>query len=42
MKKKFILSLILCCFVMSCGKKGDPVYKSSKKTRENIILIIKV
>ena len=43
MIKNFILILILCFFLVSCGKKGDPKYvepeKSSKKT---IILINKV
>ena len=42
MKKKFILFLILCCFVISCGKKGDPVYKDTKKIRDNTIPIVKV
>ena len=28
--KKIIISLILCCLMISCGKKGDPVYKQSK------------
>ncbi len=31
MNKKIILSLILCSLIISCGKKGDPVYKESKK-----------
>ncbi len=31
MIKKILLFLILCCFVFSCGKKGDPVYKESNK-----------
>ncbi len=31
MTKKILLFLILCCFIFSCGKKGDPVYKDSKK-----------
>ncbi len=43
MIKNFILISILCFFLVSCGKKGDPKYvepeKSSKKT---IILINKV
>ncbi len=28
--KKIIISLILCCLIISCGKKGDPIYKQSK------------
>tara|TARA_B100000401_G_scaffold416413_1_gene338712 strand:- start:163 stop:291 length:129 start_codon:yes stop_codon:yes gene_type:complete len=31
MIKKITLLLILSCMVFSCGKKGDPVYKESKK-----------
>ena len=31
MIKKFFLYTIICCFIISCGKKGDPVYKQSKK-----------
>ena len=27
MIKKIILIIILCLFAISCGKKGDPVYK---------------
>ena len=28
MIKKIILALLLCCIVVSCGKKGDPEYKA--------------
>ena len=31
MIRKFALALILCCILFSCGKKGDPEYKDSKK-----------
>ncbi len=31
MIKKITFILILCCFMISCGKKGDPVYKGPKK-----------
>ena len=31
MIKKITLTLILCFMIISCGKKGDPVYKDSKK-----------
>ncbi len=31
MIKNIIFALILCCALFSCGKKGDPVYKVSKK-----------
>ena len=30
MIKKFTLALILCCILISCGKKGDPEYKESQ------------
>ena len=42
MIKKIILTLILCCMIISCGKKGDPVYKDpEKKTEIQSILINK-
>ncbi len=31
MNKIIILFLILCWSVISCGKKGDPVYKDPNK-----------
>jgi len=31
MIKKITLAFILCCMIISCGKKGDPEYKVSKK-----------
>ena len=31
MIKKIIITLILSCFIISCGKKGDPFYKDSTK-----------
>ena len=30
MIKKITLTLILFCLIVSCGKKGDPVYKDSE------------
>ena len=43
MIKNFLLISILCFFVASCGKKGDPKYVEPKKNVEkNIILINKV
>ena len=30
MNKKIILLIILCLFAISCGKKGNPVYKNSQ------------
>ncbi len=29
MIRKFTLALILCCILISCGKKGDPKYKET-------------
>ena len=29
MIKKITLTLIFCCILISCGKKGDPEYKTS-------------
>jgi len=31
MIRKITLTLILFCIIISCGKKGDPVYKDSKE-----------
>ena len=28
MIKKITLTLMLCCILISCGKKGDPEYKA--------------
>ena len=42
MIKKITLALILCCMVVSCGKKGDPKYKDhEKETKIQSILINK-
>ena len=40
MIKKIILVWILCCLVVSCGKKGDPEYKDIEKQVEmqNILI----
>ena len=40
MIKKITLALILCCIIVSCGKKGDPEYKDPKKKTEiqNILI----
>ena len=43
MIKNFILILILCLFMISCGKKGDPKYVEPKENvKKNIALINKV
>ena len=31
MIKNIILALILCCMIISCGKKGDPKYQDPEK-----------
>tara|TARA_B100001057_G_scaffold45973_1_gene41015 strand:+ start:177 stop:308 length:132 start_codon:yes stop_codon:yes gene_type:complete len=40
MIKKIILTLLLCCILFSCGKKGDPQYKKAVKKIEiqNIVI----
>ena len=40
MIKKFTLALILCCILISCGKKGDPEYKKSKIEKNMQLLLI--
>ncbi len=31
MIKKIFLTLLFCCMIVSCGKKGDPEYDDLKK-----------
>tara|TARA_B100000989_G_C19420720_1_gene418509 strand:+ start:330 stop:461 length:132 start_codon:yes stop_codon:yes gene_type:complete len=38
MIKNFILALMLCCIIISCGKKNDPEYKETK-TNKNMQLL---
>ncbi len=41
MIRKITLFLLLLCFVVSCGKKGDPKYEESKKIEiKNIVIKI--
>ncbi len=40
MIKKIILLLILSCLFISCGKKGDPIYKASKEKNKFLIISI--
>ncbi len=42
MIKKTTLLIILCCLIISCGKKGDPEYKESKKIIELNNIKIKI
>ncbi|WP_435114095.1 hypothetical protein [Candidatus Pelagibacter bacterium nBUS_36] len=40
MIKKIFLTLILCCIIIACGKKGDPEYKDpDQKARLQSTLI---
>ena len=41
MNIKFLLPLIFLCLIISCGKKGDPVYKESKQNLQFNEAIIK-
>ncbi len=42
MIRKFALALMMCCILISCGKKGDPEYKeSSIRTNMQLLLINK-
>ncbi len=42
MIKKFSLALMLCCILISCGKKGDPEYKETTiKINMQLLLIDK-
>ena len=40
MIRKFALALILCCILISCGKKGDPEYKESTIKKDMQLLLI--
>ena len=42
MIKKITLAMLVCCIIVSCGKKGDPEYKDpEKKAKMQTILINK-
>ena len=42
MIKKIILAFLLCCIIVSCGKKGDPKYiNPENKAQMQSILINK-
>ena len=34
MIKKIFITLLFCCIIVSCGKKGDPKYKDPEKKAE--------
>ena len=40
MIKKITFVILFCCILVSCGKKGDPEYKSSSKEIEISTIII--
>ena len=43
MIKKITFVILVCCFLVSCGKKDDPEYKSSnKEIKISTIIINKV
>ena len=43
MIKKITLVVLLCCVIISCGKKGDPEYEApEKKAKMQTILFNKV
>jgi len=39
MIKKISLTFLICCLLVSCGKKGDPEYKDPKQKAEKIIIL---
>ena len=41
MIKKISFIFLICCFLASCGKKGDPEYRDSKQKAEKIIVLTK-
>jgi hypothetical protein len=43
MIKKITFVILVCCILVSCGKKGDPEYKSSiEEIKVSKIIINKV
>ena len=43
MIKKITFVVLVCCVLVSCGKKGDPEYKSSnKEIKVSTIMINKI
>ena len=39
MIKKISFIFLICCLLVSCGKKGDPEYKDTKQKTEKIIIL---
>ena len=42
MIKKISLTILLCCIIIACGKKGDPEYKVSEKKGEMQTILVKI
>ena len=43
MIKKIAFVILVCCILVSCGKKGDPEYKVlNKEIKEPAIIINKI
>ena len=40
MIKKITFVILVCCILVSCGKKGDPEYKALKKEIKMTTIII--
>jgi hypothetical protein len=40
MIKKISFIFLICCLLVSCGKKGDPEYKNLKQKAEKITIPI--
>ena len=40
MIKKIIFFILVCCVLVSCGKKGDPEYKAFNKEIKILEIII--
>ena len=42
MIKKITFVVLVCCILVSCGKKGDPEYKVLKEIKIPTIIINKI
>jgi hypothetical protein len=39
MIKKISFIFLICCLLVSCGKKGDPKYQDLKQKAEKVIIL---
>jgi len=39
MIKKISFIFLICCLLVSCGKKGDPIYEDPKQKAEKLIIL---